>query len=989
MEKSLAEIFRENYLDKKYLIVPRLILGHQILESVAKRQSWINVEVVTPASLARNLVEVELIEEGKTILEPGELEGIIEEILLDLHRQGDLRYFSTLQERESLASLIFPVIRELRMSGIDPANLNPDKFVDPAKGKELGQIFRNYLAKLEQKQGIDDAGILKRAIAKIGRAEESSGLFLIPEDLEVFPLEKEFLQSLKQESTWRLRGTSLEGRKRPPGFFYPGEKGKPEGGFSFLFAPENNQPSNLNTRISPAYGATNEVRGWLREFLEKEIPLDSIQFCYTSGEKYIPLIWNEVRKLDILLTLGEGLPAAYTRPGRLLLNLIEWAENGYPGPLFYRILTAGDLELDNSQAYGRLFRRAAIGWGKDWYLRALEKLVGEISGGEDPDRARHLLELARQLTNIFTDPRENEAITLSKMGQEIRNLLPLIVKISGPMDALALEAIENRLERFTQSSVLPLSTAETYSRLRKGILQLNIGASRAEPGAVHATHYRWGQWSDRPYTIVLGMDSDRFPGRRREDPLLLDRERELIGEKLALRWNDPERKQYRMARLLASRSGFTGFSFERFDPGEGRNGFPAAFLLQVYRKKTGNPRADYTEFLGSLPDISAYSPGVDTTGLSGDEWWLKRVLLEGFRGEEKQVEGIFEGIKNGLSAENLRQKTDLPLGQFEGKISLAGEDLPARYSATRLETMATCPFKFFLESILRISPPEEVEYDPLTWLDPLTRGSLLHDLYRDYVASIPERGMTWERLKEMGENSLKEMRKILPPPHEHVYLVEQREFLQGLRVFWKMLNQQVQDYEPLYVEVPFGLGDEAVTESGWGFAEPVVIKLPAGKEIKIVGRIDRIDRRRDQNIFRIWDYKTGGASRYSRNQVWAGGRQIQPALYARAAEEFLQGKFKKEEFSVERAGYLFPSERGEGQEVDWSFRQEELVEILEKMVSLIEGGTFPVTHQKEHCRFCDYPSVCRYPESGERIKAKLEEGAREQLRSWKELSEYE
>lgn len=989
MENSLVKILRENYLTKKYLIVPRLILGYQILESLAQKQPWVNVEVVTSSSLARLLVEVELIEEGKIILTPGELEGIIEETLLELHRQGDLKYFLTLHERESLGPLVFPVIRELRMSGIVPENLKPDKFVDPAKGKELNQIFRGYLAKLEQKKGLDDASILRRAMAKMDGEEIASSLFLVPEDLEVLPLEKEFLQSLPQQRILRLQGNSLAGIKRPPGFFYPEEKGEPEGDFSFLFSAENKQQAKLDTGISPAYGATNEVRGWLRELLKKEIPLDSVQFCYTSAEKYIPLLWNEARKLDIPLTLGEGLPAAYTRPGRLLLNLVQWAENAYPGPLFYRILTSGDLDLDNSQAYGRLFRRAAIGWGKDWYLRALEKIAGEISGGEDLNRARNLLELARELTNIFPDPRENEAIALSKLGQEIRDFFPLICKISSQMDALALEAIENRLERFIQSSVLTLSAAEAYSRLRRGILQLNIGASRTEPGAAHATHYRWGQWSERPHTIVLGMDSDRFPGRRREDPLLLDREREKISGRLGLRKNDPEKKQYRLARLLASRGGFSGFSFERFDPGQGRSGFPAAFLLQVYRKKSGNLRADYTEFLASLPDIKAYSPGVDTTGLSGDEWWLKRVLREGFRGEEKQVEEIFEGIKNGLNAENLRQKTDLPLGHFEGKISLARKDLPARYSATRLETMGTCPFKFFLESILRISLPEEVEYDPLTWLDPLTRGSLLHDLYRDYIASIPAEGMTWERLKEMGERSLKEMRKILPPPHEHVYLVEERELIQGLRVFWKMLNQQVQDYEPLYVEVPFGLGNEAVAEAGWGLADSLVIKLPEGKEISVVGRIDRIDRHRNENIFRVWDYKTGGASRYSRNQIWAGGRQIQPALYARAAEKFLQEKFNKEGLSVERAGYLFPSERGEGQEVDWSFRQEELVEILDKMVSLIEGGTFPVTHQKEHCRFCDYPSICRYPESGERIKAKLEEGATEQLRFWKELNDYD
>ena len=40
-----------------------------------------------------------------------------------------------------------------------------------------------------------------------------------------------------------------------------------------------------------------------------------------------------------------------------------------------------------------------------------------------------------------------------------------------------------------------------------------------------------------------------------------------------------------------------------------------------------------------------------------------------------------------------------------------------------------CPFRFFLKRGLGLRPVDERERDKDVWLDPLTRGSELHDLY--------------------------------------------------------------------------------------------------------------------------------------------------------------------------------------------------------------------------------------------------------------------
>ena len=47
----------------------------------------------------------------------------------------------------------------------------------------------------------------------------------------------------------------------------------------------------------------------------------------------------------------------------------------------------------------------------------------------------------------------------------------------------------------------------------------------------------------------------------------------------------------------------------------------------------------------------------------------------------------------------------------------------------RARSAAACPFRFFLKRGLGLRPVDERERDKDVWLDPLTRGSELHDLY--------------------------------------------------------------------------------------------------------------------------------------------------------------------------------------------------------------------------------------------------------------------
>ena len=64
------------------------------------------------------------------------------------------------------------------------------------------------------------------------------------------------------------------------------------------------------------------------------------------------------------------------------------------------------------------------------------------------------------------------------------------------------------------------------------------------------------------------------------------------------------------------------------------------------------------------------------------------------------------------------------------------------FSPSRLEMLARCPYRYFLNHALEIQPIEKAETDPTRWLDPLSYGALLHSLFHKFMQTLKARGRT-------------------------------------------------------------------------------------------------------------------------------------------------------------------------------------------------------------------------------------------------------
>ncbi|HRX21844.1 MAG TPA: hypothetical protein P5273_09010 [Syntrophomonadaceae bacterium] len=152
-------------------------------------------------------------------------------------KSGELKYFEIISEAGQLSGMLLRSIRELRLAGIDAANIKPDFFVDQQKGIELKSIFNLYDLELEAQLLLDEAEIFRRAIGLLPdpASAPQSRLLLIPDQLDFSPLAFSFLEKFQVQSVV-LAQDPVVGLENPfPRRFMPDDTPAPQSCLSYIF----------------------------------------------------------------------------------------------------------------------------------------------------------------------------------------------------------------------------------------------------------------------------------------------------------------------------------------------------------------------------------------------------------------------------------------------------------------------------------------------------------------------------------------------------------------------------------------------------------------------------------------------------------------------------------------------------------------------------------------------------------------------------------
>jgi RecB family exonuclease len=967
---ALAAACAEAPLSEKVLVAPSLLVGHTLVERLAREgHPWTNLRVETVRTLALAAAGPALAREGLRLLSRAQALALVEQACAQA--LGPRSYFGALRERTGLHRAIQRTLDELRAAGIGPGRLPTAAFTDRRKAAELRRVLAGYDDALAKNSFVDSLGVLTRAAA-MDPPSDASVLFLLPSDAELSELERLVLERLAGD---RLRSLSVD------------------------------EPASWTARASSAelvraIGEENEIREVFRRCLAGQVPFDDVEILHTDERVYPALAWELSREHGIPCTFSRGVPVTYSRPGQAALAFLAWIAEGFAADRLREALASGAASLRRLGGAGeappggmvaREIRRARIGWGRRRHLAALDRHVRELEGPERPSRRDETSEdgppeersavrvrrlAAARLARAFAAralelaPPEGAAEPMQALARGAGAFVSEFARVTDDLDAAAGTALETLFREIAELPAAPVRLGDALERLRDAVGELAVLADRPRPGRVHVSGFAAGGHSGRGHTFLIGLDETRHPGRDLEDPVLLDDERRRINEALerpllAIERERPREQARALQSCVARLRGRLTASYSKFDLrnlSQAGEPAPSPFFLELYRSKTGT-NADYGDMLADLPPPSGFVPAADSA-LDESEWWLARLAAAAAApgSAAPAVRRRFPWLEDGRTALAARASDDFTL--WDGRLAAPAPELDPRRSgaptsASLVQSLAGCPFSYFLRNVLRIRPPDDLERDSTRWLEPRDEGSLLHEVFRAFLEDLTRRGEKpdatrhAEALFALAEERIAAWRERVPPSSEVAFQSQRETILHACRTFLAAETDHCRDVTPRWFEVGFGMRD--VADGGIASAEPVEIPLGRGERVRLRGSIDRVDEAPD-GAFHVWDYKTGSAAGIQEGRGLFGGRQAQPALYAMAFETLL--KRSGREGRVARSGYFFPGRKGEGQRMTIPVDAAETGRALTRLFDLAGAGFFPHASSKDGCKFCDFEAVC-------------------------------
>jgi PD-(D/E)XK nuclease superfamily protein len=257
------------------------------------------------------------------------------------------------------------------------------------------------------------------------------------------------------------------------------------------------------------------------------------------------------------------------------------------------------------------------------------------------------------------------------------------------------------------------------------------------------------------------------------------------------------------------------------------------------------------------------------------------------------------------------------------------------HSATSLRRMLTDPLGFVWRYSLGWKPPSPLSQEEPLALDKPAYGTLVHEVLRLTAASLESSGGFAAATQNQVESAIAEstdrvaldweLTKPLPPR-----LLWQRTLIEARNTALSALMWPLPKFkdQKTYVEVPFGgLG---VDEDNAPWDRNALVAIP-GSNLKLQGKIDRLDLDGKSINARVIDYKTGRCP--DEEPGLDNGKELQRCLYAVAVKALLG------QVTAVEAALLYPGSAGNLYSLsDPSVQTKELIGFLQLAEQMLRSG---------------------------------------------------
>jgi hypothetical protein len=734
--------------------------------------------------------------------------------------------------------------------------------------------------------------------------------------------------------------------------------------FAVLSAPHSEGEMRL---------AARRVRSWLDAF-----PAASVYLVARKVTPEMAADWERIAAEYGIDTAGRlDVPLSSVPLVRLLLRMIAVARDDFPrrevidvlsSP--YRRFAGGEGEIAaRPDLWDLLSKELLIVSGSDWETR-LARPPRERRPVEDAEtaaggRADQVALLRSEVRALKASLRPlAEARGYAAFARAVRALLVrefMVVRDDAPeweRDRRAVEALFAVLDDLEaipdREAPWPGSRegAEGFSALLSA-QRLFVGerGGMRKPGAVvlgDSVVLR-GVTADR--AIVLSVNEDAVPAQLEEDPLLPDDDREEINrgtrqpdlpDAMTLRRRNAAEEKLLFALPAASVREEIAFSVLRADAaGAARR--PSRYLLHLLSRFAGPavfseeweaasgavverlPRSPFLALEGEGPRsaretaLRAWRAGAAPEDAAGVPWGKVHGILAAW-GARSAGEGIFPGP-------GLRTR------------------LPAWHTASALEELARCPYRYFLRHVVRLDPPEEPE-EALA-LSPAELGEIAHDILRR-LGRDAAAGKGWGDIDAAARSEVERFSRENPTGLPGLFRIRCRGVERDVArlVAWERRRE---------AERP-GWRVDRIEEA---FSLPAAPLLPA-----LRGRVDRIDRG-PAGEARVIDYKYRDPARGEIPPDWIRhGLSHQVPVYLAFAASLSPAPS-----AVSAAFYFLRNDFGLEEAPGWDEIRGEWAAALAGWLSVAAAGAFPpLPHHRftsagrtspRYCDSCPFRDHCR------------------------------
>ena len=777
--------------------------------------------------------------------------------------------------------------------------------------------------------------------------------------------------------------------------------------------------------VAGQLGEVRAIAGRIKRLLLSGTKPAEIVVAFRNPADYRDLVEEVFTASGIPFACDAGVPLARAAQVRAVLTLLQLEAEDWP----FRRLTVllgsscfqprwSEWNPDRSPSdVAAELRRLKLHVGRKTILKALDDIAKGESAGRATWSAAALLNRLSAATARLRSPAGFAAWVdhLSALARELG--------FAGTKGATTPEAVADRevwdlfeglLHNAAKTAeLLPdtprrLTLAEFLSVVLD-LLQTQVIPSRTpEDGRVRVLEATQIRSLDVPILFLGGLSEDSFPARRSDDCVLSEADRrELLdhGVTLLHRTSQAQAEMLlfygvvtRAERALVlsypavstrgqplAPSPYVTALLELFDPG----------AVSVTRDEQLDPVPPVDELLHA-GDLRVAATAETLAGRPG----LWRAYAE--REEQRRpARTMLAAVEMGLQRFRTRGFTS-----YEGLLSEPGnlEALRLRFppeyefSATHLESYATCPFRFWMSRVLRIESLES----PVVNTDFRRRGVLVHQVLSDVHQELRERlqgmpaaeiGAALAEFQSVGEQFREKLQNRIAAEYggselQQALLNIEEQLLAKWGVAYgdQWTNYLAESHKqtgaalmPAAFEIEFGtpreapVTSEATENQGTQVSRSPALVLGEGAgAARIGGRIDRIDVGQigDSTVYSVIDYKTGKPPKFSGDDV-ALGRTLQLVLYSLAVQRLgIVGAdavpFQAGYWCLRAEGFHAAWAASESvadgiiESAEWSALCASVEAIIPRLALGIRQGQFPVYNRDDNCTgYCEYKTVCR------------------------------